>query len=682
MATKKKLLLASAGNAGGGGRDVDQVFSPFKYDGNNNARTIVNGVDLSQGGLVWSKGLDGINTGAHFLQHKTTHYMSTNDTGGETADTTLVDQFNEDGYNLGTLPAVNGNLNGMISWSFKKHGKFFDYLEWDGNEQAGGRAIPHSLQSEVGMVILKKRTSDTNYEHWYVWHRSAPSGQFGKMDNNDSWTADDGDASYNGLFSGTDPSSTHLTVGDQTNQNSHSYQAYLFAHNDGDSWFGPNEDQDIIKCGSFTTPGSVVPLDVDLGFEPQFIMFRLAEQNGGWYMYDTARGVAHGETDQSTLYPGVTWGEFQIASNDFIRFTSRGFTIRPNAINSAFSTNEPVVYMAIRKGSIFPPGESDEVFHTLQRTSNATAGLIGPVGFAPDLWISRPRTRSGAAQTAGHELTTVVHDRPRGKGNALSTTNDQNEKSEPDSLISFEQESLLIGTGQSSVYNGVNYDQDTLVYWFWKAAPQFFDIVMYNGLGSASTGIPHNLNAVPEMVWIKRRQINLSQSHWYVWHNTFADKHHMYLNDINAKITTGSAAIFTNMTSLTDAYEFFPGTTSGTGEADGEYVAYLFASREGISKVGSYTGTGVSQTINCGFSNGARFVLIKKSNGTDSWFVFDAVRGIVTGQDDPFVTLNNTSAEVSDEDSLDAHSTGFTLRATGGPGFNTLNAEYIFYAIG
>ena len=58
MATKKKMLQAAAGNAGGAAAlNVEDVFSTYLYEGNNtNPRTITNGIDLDgEGGMVWIK---------------------------------------------------------------------------------------------------------------------------------------------------------------------------------------------------------------------------------------------------------------------------------------------------------------------------------------------------------------------------------------------------------------------------------------------------------------------------------------------------------------------------------------------------------------------------------------------------------------------------------------------------
>jgi hypothetical protein len=59
------------------------------------------------------------------------------------------------------------------------------------------------------------------------------------------------------------------------------------------------------------------------------------------------------------------------------------------------------------------------------------------------------------------------------------------------------------------------------------------------------------------------------------------------------------------------------------------YIAYLFATLAGVSKVGSYTGTGTTLSIDCGFTAGARFVLIKRTDSTGDWYVWDTARGII-----------------------------------------------------
>jgi hypothetical protein len=114
--------------------------------------------------------------------------------------------------------------------------------------------------------------------------------------------------------------------------------------------------------------------------------------------------------------------------------------------------------------------------------------------------------------------------------------------------------------------------------------------------------------------------------------------------------------------------------------AGGTYVAYLFASCPGVSKVGTYTGTGATQVINCGFAAGARFVLIKRTDSTGDWYVWDSARGIVAGND-PYLTLNSTAAEVTGTDWVNTAASGFELSNAGGNLVNINTASYIFLAI-
>jgi hypothetical protein len=115
----------------------------------------------------------------------------------------------------------------------------------------------------------------------------------------------------------------------------------------------------------------------------------------------------------------------------------------------------------------------------------------------------------------------------------------------------------------------------------------------------------------------------------------------------------------------------------GSGTTD---VAYLFATCAGVSKVFSYTGNGSSQTINCGFTGGARFVLIKRTDSAGDWYVWDTARGIVSGND-PHLSLNTTAAEVTSNDTIDTDSTGFVVNQVSATNVNVSSATYIGLAI-
>jgi hypothetical protein len=97
--------------------------------------------------------------------------------------------------------------------------------------------------------------------------------------------------------------------------------------------------------------------------------------------------------------------------------------------------------------------------------------------------------------------------------------------------------------------------------------------------------------------------------------------------------------------------------------------------------VGSYTGNGTTQTINCGFgAGGARFVLLKRTDAAGGWYVYDTARGM-TVLTDPYLLINSTAAETATLGSVTTVSTGFALNASVLAAINTNAASYIFLAI-
>jgi hypothetical protein len=99
-----------------------------------------------------------------------------------------------------------------------------------------------------------------------------------------------------------------------------------------------------------------------------------------------------------------------------------------------------------------------------------------------------------------------------------------------------------------------------------------------------------------------------------------------------------------------------------------------------VSKVGSYTGTATTQQINCNFNTGARFVLIKRTDSTGDWYVWDTARGIIAGND-PYLLLNSTAAEVTSTDYIDTYSAGFELSSTAPAAINASGGTFIFFAV-
>jgi hypothetical protein len=227
----------------------------------------------------------------------------------------------------------------------------------------------------------------------------------------------------------------------------------------------------------------------------------------------------------------------------------------------------------------------------------------------------------------------------------------------------------------------------------WKRAPNFFDVVAYTGDGTPNNHAPtltHNLGVVPEMIWVKKRN---GTSNWAVVVKSGTGGIQAYLDLDNGNVgtlaTTGPSNTWSDYFTSTQVigdggsgsafHSPFPVTNLNV--SGNTYIMYLFASLDGVSKVGSYTGTGASQTIDCGFSSGARFVLIKcTSQNSTPWLLFDSARGITTGVD-PHLRLDSTDAEASqDANDIEPHNSGFIVNSVNNT--NNGNGEsYIFYAI-
>jgi hypothetical protein len=207
-----------------------------------------------------------------------------------------------------------------------------------------------------------------------------------------------------------------------------------------------------------------------------------------------------------------------------------------------------------------------------------------------------------------------------------------------------------------------------------KRAPSFFDVVCYTGNSTAGRTVNHNLGVAPELLIVKRRSFGGGQG-WVVYAAPLGNTQVLTLQLTDAAFTFG----YWNNTTPTSSV-FSLNSDADVNSSSYTYVAYLFATCAGVSKVGSYTGTGTTKQIDCGFTGGARFVLIKRTDSTGDWYLWDSARGIVAGND-PYLLLNSSAAEVTNTDYIDSYSPGFELSSTAPSAINASGGTFIFLAI-
>jgi hypothetical protein len=206
-----------------------------------------------------------------------------------------------------------------------------------------------------------------------------------------------------------------------------------------------------------------------------------------------------------------------------------------------------------------------------------------------------------------------------------------------------------------------------------RRAPKFLEICSYTGNGANRT-ISHGLGVAPNLWIVKQRSTTGS---WMVGASVaLANTEYLVLEGTAAKATAATAW---NSTSPTSSV-FSLGTHADTNTNTGEYTAFLFATLTGVSKVGTYTGNATTNQIDCGFSAGARFVMIKRVDSTGDWYIWDTARGIVAGNDQYFLS-NSDAAEVTNTDYIDAYSAGFELSSTAPAAINANSGTFLYLAI-
>ena len=633
MATKKKLLQAAAGSAGGAViPSVENTFSNYLYGGSG---TITNNVNLSgDGGMVILKNRGtSSNWSIHDTERTASHQVSFNTTGGNETLYGDLSSFNNDGFTIGTSGGGNNTGTAVASWSFKKHEKFFDVVKYTGNGTAN-HVISHGINGTVGQIWIKNLTRASQ---WVVWHRSATYD--GAMSTD----------AFNAIYINNVTTTTFNITGTPTesNKSGDEYIAYIFAHNNNDGIFGPDEDQDIIKCGGFTGSGNT-DKTISLGFEPQTIFLKNVDNGFNWSVWDTMRGIG---TDIAYggiwLIPNDAGGE-NSDSDPIMKVTQDGFIITGNQGFVNQSGND-FIYMAIRRGPMLVPEEVDKVFamDTFGGTSPTppTFNSDFPVDYAIRYFTGTDSAYSQARLTA----TTF-----------LQTSSTSGEVSSTARKFDYSNGYLSsTGTNTGSISP------------MWQRAPNYFDVVCYNGNSVSGRQISHSLGVVPEMMWVKRRE---GTYNWLVYHKQTGNNKALLLESDGTGYT--GTGWWNNTTPSSTV--FTVGNDGGSNTTGRRYIAHLFASLDGISKVGSYTGTGANgNNIDCGFSNGAQFVIIKNVSGTGDWYVFDTTRGIVAGNESR-LTLNTTASETTG-DYIDPYSQGFSL--TSDSSVNTSGATFIFYAV-
>ena len=642
MSKLAKALSGAAGNAGGTEGYVEDVFSTYLYTGTGAVKTITNGIDLDgEGGVVWIKDRSG--TEKHVLAYDENKFLSSNTTDAVTTNVNYVQSFNSDGFQVGAASPVTASGSTFASWTFRKAEKFFDVVTYTGNGTAG-RTVAHNLGSVPAMMIVK--CTNASATEWIIYHTSLGATKYLLFTTGAAGT-------FTNFWNDTAPTDSVFSLGvnGQVNGNGDSFVAYLFASDAGG--YGDDGTENIIKCGSVTTDGSG-NASVDVGFEPQWCLWKCVDAAGGnehgnWRINDVMRGWPVPDASNafgypSSLYPNTNGAETISGVDGFVK-SATGFGF------GQVQANKTYIYVAIRR-PMKTPTAGTEVFAPVGATTTAP---LWKSSFPVDMGWYRYIIGTSASTYIGSRLTGT--DRFETSIASLPVT---------DSTFKWD---YMNGWFDNS-FSDTNY-----VGYNFKRGAGFMDVISYAGNSTAGTTQAHNLGVVPELIiWKTKTGTN---DGWITYSAPTGVGYYIYGPSGSAGVASGSLM---NSTLPTASVITLSGNGWNVNNTNSTYIALLFATLAGISKVGSYTGTGADLNVDCGFTGGARFILIKRTDTAGDWFTYDSFRGITAGND-PYLLLNSTAAQVTNTDYIDPLNAGFTVTSSAPAGLNASSGTYIFLAI-
>jgi len=407
--------------------------------------------------------------------------------------------------------------------------------------------------------------------------------------------------------------------------------------------FGDAEES-VIKCGSYVGNGSSDGPEIFLGWEPSYILLKNSDNSDEhWKVFDIMRGIVTGG-NEPLLEPSTV--NQDNSGNNALDLTPTGFKITLNG-DFCNKDGDTIIYVAIRRpdGYVGKPAEAGTDVFNIGAGQNSEPGFIA--GFPVDWAMGRDPDTGGAMYTGA---------RLQGEY-ALGTHDNSAEFATTSRVFDY--------NNGWNVSRGANSPQ---ISWMWKRHAGF-DVVT---VISAATGdrLPHSLGRTPEMIWGKNRD---NGGAWSVYHKglnggTNPEQYRLILSDTDAEAA--------NTGSWNDVAPTATHFTGGANWAGQNPIFMLFASVDGISKVGSFDGQNSDLTVTFGFQ--PRFLMVKRADSAGDWNVYDTTRGLVSGADKE-LRLNDTSTQ-SDHEVGDITSTGFTFACSSTHDTCQSGAKFIYYA--
>jgi len=360
--------------------------------------------------------------------------------------------------------------------------------------------------------------------------------------------------------------------------------------------------------------GSAISPNIDIGFEPQYVIMKKVNGVGDWTEMDILRSITSGESP--TMSPNTNTGE---KAAELIDLTSNGFRFTsPNS-----SLGDVYAWMAIRRSNKVPT-DAYKLYEAVRRTGTGVSGQIDST-FAPDMVVSRVPNQ---AQYVATRLTGRNKYGKLGLGGTKIIT-------ASDAITGFDKnKGIYVGVDSATVGSIINRSTVSYLVEFFKRATGFMDLVKYQGSGSPQS-VKHNLGANPNF-WLVKSIDETTGSNW-----VYGSSAILPTQKVGNNVSSSFSGVTADPSAWNSAYPsnqvLSVGSSIDTNAAGTWYEAVLFASLAGVSNVFKYVGDGnPTKNIDCGFSNGARFILVLRADASGAPVSWNYIDGITSGVD-PYV---------------------------------------------
>ena len=358
---------------------------------------------------------------------------------------------------------------------------------------------------------------------------------------------------------------------------------------------------------------------------------------------NTATGSAYGSTWD--LYDNMGIALDLDSAQNTVTFYKNGVSQGARNINNAAyvfacSNGQGSSYVTYRtnfgqRDFLMTPGTTSgtDYFNTVTYSGNGSTQSITGVGFQPDLvWIK------SSTNSTDH----YIADSIRGAYAFLisNNTGSQNSTTNYDPMSSFDSDGFTVRytTTGGSTQNYTNGSGRGYIAWCWKAGGTAssntdgtitstvsastagaFSVCTYTGNTTSGATFGHGLDDAPGFVIVKNRDSGAQP--WRIFHsslgNTKAFKFDSNSADTDSAFWNNTSPSSTVVTLGND------NSTNATGDA---YVAYCWAEKAGVTKIGTYTGNetlGDGPEVVCGFRPAC---VVMKADAGAAWEIHDFKR--------------------------------------------------------